>query len=46
MRADQERIMLGWDLVRKSEFGLDVFLNNIKIKKTPFGQPISITFDT
>lgn len=38
--------MLGWDLVHKSEFGLDGFLNNNKIKKTPFGQPFSITFDT
>ena len=46
MRADEERIMFGWDLVRKSEFGLDDFLNNIKIKKTPQGQPFTITIDT
>ena len=46
MRADEERIMFGWDLVRKSEFGLDGFLNNIKIRKTPQGQPFTITIDT
>ena len=46
MLMEEERIMLGWDLVRKSEFGLDGFFNNIKITKTPFGKPFAITFDT
>ena len=46
MRADEEQIMFGWDLIRKSEFGIDGFLNSIKIKMTPQDQPFSITFDT
>ena len=46
MRADEEQIMFGWDLIRKSEFGIDGFLNSIKIKKTPKGQPFGVTFDT
>lgn len=37
MRADQERIMLGWDLVRKSEFGLDGFQKNIRSLTEPKG---------
>ena len=45
MRADKEQIMFDWDLIRKTEFGIDGFLNSIKIKMTPQGQSFSITFD-